>query len=127
PAAETLIPVVRMLTRWREREPTRRSDMERLLAEVQGSSGLALRWQATGPLAAATASSLVEKFVAHATDLPPWPVILAESAEGRLTLKGEKQAGVWLAYSGVVLPEPADLQFLASAAGTLRVWLDGKQ
>lgn len=125
PSADVLPLAVRTLTRWGEQEPARQEELDRTVAELHGSSGVLVRWQVTGPLAAKEAAALVER---SGDVAPHWPAAFATGLEARVTLGPGKsgEGSVWLAQSEAHVTGPTSVQFLASSSGTLRVWLNGR-
>jgi putative heme-binding domain-containing protein len=106
------------------------------VTELQGASGVPVRWQAAGPLSADAALPLIERFApvpatpeaAPATAVK-WQTLIGAGTEARIRLGPAPGGGpgrVWLAYADVLLPEQAAVQFLTSASGALRVWLNGR-
>jgi putative heme-binding domain-containing protein len=130
PVSDNLVPVARMLTHWGQTNPSRRVEMDRLLAEVQGVSGSLERWRMTGPLSNDNVLPLLQSFADAAKDPPAgMAAILAAGPEARLVIKKDKTATggrVWLGYSDVILRETALVQFLAASNGSLRIWVDGR-
>jgi putative membrane-bound dehydrogenase-like protein len=137
PTAEVLPLAVRILTDWGRRSglsDAERVGLDRAVAEVQGSTGLMVRWQVIGPIPPGSAAALVAKsgrpslpFESPAGDAVLWRTRFATGTEGRLpALDGADAApgSVCLAASDFILPGPATLQFLASNS-TLRIWADG--
>jgi putative membrane-bound dehydrogenase-like protein len=130
PSAEVLGPVVRLLTRWSDREnesSPRRQDLERSIATVQGLSGILVRWQSSGPLSAAAAGPAIDQLSAGKG--PRGQPVFATGLESRVNLglaKSTAPDSVWLASTDLHVAEPAAVQFLASSSGALRVWLNGR-
>jgi putative membrane-bound dehydrogenase-like protein len=128
PSAEVLAPVVRILTNWEGRPrlmPTHRRQLGRAIAELQGGSGMLLRWQVWGPVPAAQVDALLKEARSTSTG---WQTRLAANGEAPIVLdsQGLKAGASWLASTDVRLPTPTTVQFLAAAGGTLRVWLNGR-
>jgi putative membrane-bound dehydrogenase-like protein len=138
PAADTLVRVITLLTVWGDdaRLPVAgRPALDRAVAEVQGASGVLLRWRAAGPVPPA----LVPRLLVEVTQgeavpkpvkaAPPWRTLLAGGPESPLRLAGGQAAGkdgAWLAYTDVAVPRKTAVQFLAGAGGALRVWVNGR-
>lgn len=137
PSAEVLPLALRTLTRWSNQDGNRRVELDRAAAELQGTSGILGRWNAIGPLSEKEASSLRERLAAppKAAHAPPdarvpWQTVFAAGTEARVRPgpgKGSDGATLWLAHTDLFLAEQTPVQFLASAGGTLRVWLNGRQ
>jgi putative heme-binding domain-containing protein len=98
------------------------------VAEIQGTTGILVRWEVSGPLPADSAQSIIERLQANRTagDAADWRSTFATGPEARVTLapKNAAQAGSWLAQSTLRISEPTDVEFLASSSGSLRVWLN---
>jgi putative membrane-bound dehydrogenase-like protein len=132
PAAEVLPLVLRMLTDWASRGGAKQAELNRAAAELQGASGSLVCWQTTGPLSEATAARVVQalgKMAALPTDEGlRWQTRFAAGTEGRIefgrgiTTRGE----VWLACVDIHVPAPANVEFLGTAAPSLRMWLNGR-
>jgi len=134
PTAEVMPLACRMLSAWAEQTPSQRRDVKHKLAELQGISGTLVRWTATGPVSAAAASALIQQLAPLPTDAgdaagKSWYIRFGTGPEARVdSFEGAKGAGVsiWLAHTDFRLTESATVQFLGSASGSLRVWLDGR-
>jgi putative heme-binding domain-containing protein len=139
PSAEVLSQVVRILNSWGSRQgasSARRQDVDRGIAEVQGSQGVLLRWQVRGPVSAQEAFAIVDKATPagrswyEADALPAgWRTLLATGTESPLKLgktTGMDAASSWFGDTDLILSEPAKVQFLAGSSGTLRVWINGR-
>ncbi len=109
PSADVPPAAVRILTAWRDRKelpPTQRDALDRAVAEIHGAGGIVVRWEAQGPDNAAKR------------------IVIATGTEARVMLAKD---GVWAAATYVAVAEPAEVEFLASSTGSLRVLLNGKQ
>jgi putative heme-binding domain-containing protein len=139
PAAEVLPLAVRILTDWGRRPgltEAERSVLERAVAEVQGATGMMVRWQVMGPLPSGSAAALVARadwpgrpFEPPAEDASRRQTLFGTGTEGRLRVRdgaGAAAGAVCLGISDFTLTGPATLQLLASSNGTLRVWADGR-
>jgi putative membrane-bound dehydrogenase-like protein len=137
PTAEVLPLAVRILTDW-GRQPGL-SEAERLrldwaVAEVQGTTGLPVRWQVLGPVSGESADAIIARsdwpgrpFKPPAGDSSGWRSVFATDAEGQLRFQdgtGAVPDPVCLGVTDFTLPEPASLEFLASSNGGLRIWVD---
>jgi putative heme-binding domain-containing protein len=136
PTAEILPLAIRTLTDWGRRpalSDAERLGLDRAVAEVQGATGLIVRWQVIGPIPPETAATLVARVgrpsAQPAEDISRWRTLFATGMEGlaRMQDGGDPPPGsVCLGVSDFALPEAATAQLLASSNGTLRVWADGK-
>jgi putative membrane-bound dehydrogenase-like protein len=133
PSAEVPAAAVRVLTAWRGRDgvtAATRQELDRAVAEVHGANGILVRWDVRGPVSAAAAPRIVEQFAAAGPpgDTTGWRTVFAAGTEARVALapKGAAKDGLWFAYTDVTVAEPTPVEFLASAGGTLQVWLNGK-
>ncbi len=128
---ETLLHVARLLTTWQEREaepsPLHLA-LEQSIQRVQGTSGVLARWMTTGPLAPETASAVVAGLRSAGSpgdETIEWRRILGAGLACEVSLASSERSGgggVWVAYCDISLDDPADVQFLGSSDGTLRVW-----
>jgi putative heme-binding domain-containing protein len=105
------------------------------VADVQGATGLMVRWEVTGPIPPGEADSLLSRIgtTNRAFDSPTggagrWRIQYATGAEARLRVEGggSKSESAWMAFTDFALSDPAKVQFLASSNGKLRVWANGK-
>jgi putative heme-binding domain-containing protein len=132
PSAEVLPLALRTLTHWGNQDTNRKPDLDRAAAVVQGTSGILARWNVLGPLPEKEAASLRERLTEPSKGpdaQPPWQTAFAAGPEARVSLgagKASSGAARWLAFTDVFVPEPASVQFLASAGGSFRVWLNGR-
>ena len=137
PSVETLDRVARILTKWQTNESltaSRRVTLDRAIAQVQGRSGVLVRWTTAGPLLPDAAVSLKEELArARASGDPPqgnWRTSFGAGTASSLDLgsaEGAKQGMVWLAFSDAILEKPVEVQFLGSSSGTFSVWNNGQQ
>lgn len=133
PTVEVSAAVIRVLSGWRERNKSsteQRENLDRLIAEVQGTTGMLLRWSGSAPTSADAAPSMVERVATGGQndDLSGWRTLFASGTESRLVLapKETPKNLLTFAFTEFVVPEPADVEFLASSAGSLEIWLNGK-
>ncbi|HEY2251442.1 MAG TPA: HEAT repeat domain-containing protein, partial [Planctomycetaceae bacterium] len=141
-----------LLTKWGDAgdlPADRRSELDHAVSELQGRSGLTVRWHIIGPVAEAAAAPLLKQATApgHRADandqVAVWRTVFASGLESRIGLNDNNQptgetAGnsspansppgdrVWLATSEVIVSESTPVQFLASASGKLQIWLNGR-
>jgi putative heme-binding domain-containing protein len=121
PAAEVLPLVCRILHKWNH------PDLERKIADLQGTTGSLVRWQTSGPLTAETASSMVRRWTNAKVPEGLDQTTFADGLDGRVQIAGGKKGGmIWLAQTSFHLREQITLQFLGTANGGLQVWIDGK-
>jgi putative heme-binding domain-containing protein len=131
PAAPILSRVIQTLTAWEDRKgmpDTRRRELDRSVAELQGDNGVPLRWQLRGPLRAGQVSSIIKEATSSPGSLKDWRTLVASGTESpvKLDAKGTGDDAWWLAATDVRLPAPATVQFLAASNGPLKVWLNGR-
>ena len=118
------------------RSPAERLGLDGSVADVQGVTGLLVRWQVIGPIPPETAASLTgqdgwpgQPLEPSAGDASPWRTLFATGTEARVRVQngaGSKAGSVCLGTTDFTLLEPGTVQFLASSNGTLRIWADGK-
>ncbi len=126
PSADVVATTIRTLSDWRKQAGTSAAagrELDEDVAEIQGTTGILIHWEAGGPLPVESAESIIERLQDSERR-----TLFATGAEGRLVLASKNSAeGVsWAAQSRVRASEPMDMEFLASSSGSLRVWLNGK-
>ncbi|MGE3808302.1 MAG: HEAT repeat domain-containing protein, partial [Gemmataceae bacterium] len=131
PSGDVLDTALRILTSWGDRpelDDKVRNQLDRSVADIQGDSGVLLRWHALGPQSAAQAADVVKRIGAGQNCGPNWRRLFASGADPRIQLPGAKNAAdaVWLAFSDVALPKETAVEVLGSSGSTLQVWLNGK-
>lgn len=150
PSPEVMTHAVRLLAKWSsagELPAPRQQELERALAELQGQSGMLLRWRVRGSMAENAAAPIREEATAGtpAADsspphLPDWRSLFATGLDAHVTLADKAATAppaggavqgdrIWLALTDVIVAEPAPVpvQFLASVAGKMQVWLNGRR
>jgi putative membrane-bound dehydrogenase-like protein len=128
PSAEVLAAAVRGLTAWRDKPGATAKEqhaLDRAVADIQGASGMIVRWQANESVPADRAPQLVEQFATAGKggDASGWRTLFAIGTEARVGLAKDTRS---LAYADIAVSEPAEVEFLASSSGSLRVWLNAK-
>jgi putative heme-binding domain-containing protein len=140
PSAELLPLALQALTRWSHDQAhtqAQPANLDRAVAEVQAVTGLLVRWELSPPMSAMAAASIITRngtpdrlFVMPATDIRgAWTTVFASGADTRVQFTSDaetKPDSVRLAYTDLLLSDPATVQFLASCSGTFHVWSDGK-
>jgi putative heme-binding domain-containing protein len=116
--------------------PAQRAVLDRALAELQGASGVFLRWRVAGPVPAEATAALVGRiaFPGHAPQPVPgvmgnWRTQLAEGVETPVRLEVDEDSKgpvAWLAITDFAVPEATAGQILISGDAGLRVWLNGR-
>lgn len=139
PSVDTLPTAIALLTDWADRSelPTaRRLELEHAVAELHGRSGLLIRWRASSPLAEPAATQMLERLsslhsssAVDSESLTGWRTLFATGVDARVSLAPAAGAEepVWLAYTDLIVPESAPVQFLASSSGKFQVWLNGRR
>jgi putative heme-binding domain-containing protein len=139
PSAELLSPALQALTRWSHDQAhtqAQPANLDRAVAEVQGVTGLLVRWEFSPPMSAMAAASIVARngtpdrlFVMPTTEIRgAWATVFASGADTRVQFTSDaetKPDSVRLAYTDLFLSDPATVQFLASCSGTFHVWSNG--
>jgi putative heme-binding domain-containing protein len=134
PSTQVLPLVLRMLGEWSARPGANRAELDRAAAELQGASGVLVRWSVTGPLPASDAARLA----ASIEGAPPveeerggrrWRRVLGAENESRIDLGpgASLEKGAWLAWTDLSVSERVGVELLAAANAGLRVWVNGKQ
>jgi putative membrane-bound dehydrogenase-like protein len=131
PSTDVLSRVVRLLANWcsqRSLTPDTINALNRSIAEVQGTSGMLLRWRTTGPLTAKDATALIEAGAKAEPETPRWTerILSAGDLRVRLAPNTSSDADVWLGLTDVAVADATPVQVLAGVNGTLHVWLNGK-
>lgn len=142
-SAEVVNSAIGLLTKWAnsgEKQAPGRLALERAVAELQGQSGMLVRWSAHGPLLESAVPSLVERLTADreaaadSVNSPETRSLLATGLEGRVTLAEKVQSApeasadrVWVASTDLFVPEAAPVQFFAAGTGKFQVWLNGRR
>jgi putative membrane-bound dehydrogenase-like protein len=138
PPADVLAAAVRVLTAWGKQEglqAEKRRELERAIAEIQGTSGVLLRWTVGEPIAKKDVAAITERFApvpsADADPAPAagWHSVLATSPEWRVTLPAWKSSAaesVAFGFTDVIATETTAVEFTLSGAGTAEIWLNGK-
>jgi putative heme-binding domain-containing protein len=104
------------------------------VAEVQGTTGLVVRWHLLGPVHPDEATALAARagwsgpaFDPLPGDASRWRTFFAAGTEARVSVSGDgavEASSGCLAVADITLEDPATVQLLASSNGTLRVWID---
>jgi putative heme-binding domain-containing protein len=152
PTAEVVQLSARLLTKWSntsELPADRRSELDHAVSALQGRSGLPVRWLIYGPVAQADAAPLLAQVTGTGNgaqvseQLAGWRTDFAGKLESRISLNEKDQPAakgggnalssksapadrIWLAATELIVSESTPVQFLASASGTLQVWLNGR-
>jgi putative membrane-bound dehydrogenase-like protein len=140
PSAEMIHRAVSIITRWGKSDDLsveNRIELDRAVAELQGTTGVFARWSIRGPLSAEAALQVAEQFgrpgqsVERNDDSGDWKSALPPAADSSFTLRLGPSANApsdaeWLCLSDVWAAEETGVQFLASSNGTLRVRLNGR-
>ena len=134
-----LTKVVAVLTHW-EQQASKGSDqrrrIRRAVSDVQGRTGLILRWHTTVPLSPDAASELVEQMrrsdasEVEAAASSRWKSKIAEGVStpvrrSKFPRRGANILKVFF-FADLLVAEPTDVQFLASSDGRLKVWLNSR-
>ena len=130
PSAAVLTAAIRLLSDWRNRDttsPEKRQELDRLVAEIHGSTGTLVRWDAIGPVKVDAVPRIIERFGQSGGDDGNQRQFAA-GIEARVTLapKDSTGDGLWFAYADVEVAEITPVEFLASGSGDLQVWLNGQ-
>jgi putative membrane-bound dehydrogenase-like protein len=133
PTSEGLSAAVHALTLWRDRTgvaDTTRRELDQAVAEIHGSSGIPVRWDASGPLPAGAKPKIVEEHstIGRTPTRADWRTLFATGPEARLGLARREEAKeyLWFASTDVNVAVATPVEFLASSRGALEVWLNGK-
>jgi putative heme-binding domain-containing protein len=141
PSAETLHTAIGNLMRWGSKSglaPNIATDLERATAEIHGASGVLIHWNVLGPLAAADTARIVDQIAQPdaardvlAIPSSDWRPQMASMPDFAVSLQPPGSAAavtdaVWLCVSDLWVSEDTTAQFLASANGSFRVWINGQ-
>ena len=128
---DVLTTAVRALSLWsqRARESDRR-ELDLAIAAIHQQSGTLLHWSVSGPHTANRADRLLKSVLNKpASRLPGTSTRLATGVDATVILSRRKTSvgkPAWLAASEVISSQSMDMEFLGSATGRFRVWLNGK-
>jgi putative membrane-bound dehydrogenase-like protein len=142
PSSEMIAKAVSLLVKWSEPDKSildknELADQRRLLLErvyrIQGATGALMFWSVWGPYEPALPPDALDLERQSPRAKKGFEYgrrrLLAGGSDALLTLDQGKQAeegASWLAQTGVVVPEQAEVQFLAGFRGTLKVWVNGR-
>jgi putative membrane-bound dehydrogenase-like protein len=125
PSPEAIAAAIRTLSAWRERAALpqqQKEQMELAIATIQGTSGVLSRWSVVGPVAAKLPAGDVPVVE------PQVRTLYATGVEARVALapKDSPKDVVWTASTVLAVPEPVEIELLASSSGSLEVLLNSK-
>jgi putative membrane-bound dehydrogenase-like protein len=125
PSLEVLTAAVQALTTWRERPgtmPSQQRNLDRAVAEIQGSSGSLLRWNVSGP------DEMLDDVGGLGNELTDSHAQFAAGTEGRIVIlaKGAQKGHWYRARTDIGVSDETGVEFLASSSGSLQIWLNGK-
>ncbi len=136
---DVLAGVVQALSNWEQNEENDPRPLREAISQIQGDSGLALRWTTFGPMSQEAAGELVDKLLDSATGADAINAIGAEVTNRRTTLAGgtaarivfdkgvnDVPAPVFVAVTFVQTAADERVEFSGSSNGDLRVWLNAK-
>jgi putative membrane-bound dehydrogenase-like protein len=133
PTIEGAAAAVRVLTAWRDRDGVavaQRQELDRSVAEIQGTGGILLRWEASGaqPIDAKLTTIEGHAAIGKTPDHTGWRTLFATGAEARLTVTSADGArdSLWFASTDVNAAAEMPVEFLASSRGSLEIWLNGR-
>lgn len=136
-STEVLAAAVAALSQWRSQPAlpeADRAELDRSIARIQGTSGVALLWRVRGPLAAASAQPVLQTLLASNGQQPEptaegWLPKIVQGTDSQLALPlpaGEPAGAVWLAVSELQVEQAENVEVLCSAGGSFSIWLNGK-
>ena len=138
PSTAVLDVVAQALARWeqsREIADANPAAFSRELARFQGLCGHIVRWKIEGPLDADSARAAVDEIAGPdapppgEAGLPPWRSVVATGADSVVNTPAPEKSlagAIWICATDVTVERETPVQFLASANGPIRVWLNGK-
>jgi putative membrane-bound dehydrogenase-like protein len=133
PSAEVLSIAIRALTTWRDRgglTAAQQLNLDQAVAEIHGTGGVIVRWNARGPIPAQDAPPIIARFATAGSevDTAVWQTHFATGTEARVLLNslGGAKDDLWLAISDLAVPESTAVEFLGSMSGSLEIWLNGR-
>lgn len=134
-STDVLNVAVETLSVWSQRvehADGRRPQLERMVHDLQGESGVLTAWELVGPVKPDAAAAYVNMFGGKSesksqgyTGNDLWSLKFGVGPESRLRTES-KTNGMWVGHSNFTAAEPATAQFLMSSNAPLRVWLNGK-
>ncbi|MBM4068486.1 MAG: c-type cytochrome [Planctomycetes bacterium] len=114
PANEVLALSFPLLDRWAKQAPA----IERMLAELQGATGIIARWHVSPPMPPEQSSGAKPQAI---------PIMLGAGPEFHLQLPAAKTGEIRVLYGDVSLSAPpANVQFLAGSSQPFRVSINGR-
>jgi putative heme-binding domain-containing protein len=136
---DALLRTVQLLTAWADKtlpSSSLRSELNDAVAELQGATGVLVRWNASGPVSAEEASRWIDQFantrssrVSTFNAPPRWRTLIAAGPDARASLASSPESTEGtrlLACTDVTVPTQTPVQLIGSASGGLRVWLNGQ-
>lgn len=132
PSHEVLSSSVRVLTTWKDRANQKRAPyaiLDDAVAQVQGTSGVLVRWQADANATGAKWDKLLiaQSALIRSTPFHQERTLFATGPEGRVILAPKADSDeAWLAYTDVKVNDSTPVEFLASSSGSLKVLLNGE-
>jgi putative membrane-bound dehydrogenase-like protein len=110
------ISVIHALSQWAgsESETSKRNDLLKDIARIQGDAGAMLRWEVLGPTSP-------DKIVP--TDSSKRTLYFVDGVDGQVRLPAENATtdSVWIAAAVVFLKSAKDVEWFASSSGTLQI------
>jgi len=128
PSSEVLQLVTQALAKWSDRPEPWRLLLD--IADLQGSTGVALDWLVTGPIA--VDDEMLKRFgnpqVGIQQPGPTWRRQFGTNFESRIQLNFAKGGATErMAMTDVSVRQPTEVQFLAGSSAAMRIYLNGKQ
>jgi putative heme-binding domain-containing protein len=122
PSLEVLTAAVQALTTWRERAATtatQQQELDRAVAEIQGTAGSLVRWKVSGP---GTSDDAIGAEPADAR------IQFAVGTEGHLVIaaKGAGPGHWFQGQTDIAVSDPTDVELLGSSSGSLQVLINGR-
>jgi putative membrane-bound dehydrogenase-like protein len=131
-STDVTLAIVRALSRWRKaaKTPAVHRELDEAIATVHFNSGVLLRWSLVGPMTAERADRMTTNVTSNPFFQLPQPILrIATGTDAAVPLptSAGKTGSTWFAIAELGGNKPVNVEFLASASGTFRVWLNGNE
>ena len=132
PSLEYHCETMQTLSTWLERFPDAASEIQDAVAKVHGQSGQPILWRTSGPLTEYAADNLIEQLTADRSFLnrikPKANMQIVDASDASIRFGNPSDGDTTLvAWSLVQVPSETNIEVLASATGSMIVWLNEKR
>lgn len=102
----------------------RRAELQRAILDLQGSSGLCIRWQVSEPLTLENAERWASSALT-AANIAAWMDLFSEGPDARVRIE-KPSSGTRLALTEFHCDEASAAQFFLSSNSAVKIWLNGQ-